>query len=171
VKVRPLEWLVVERDFKAGDVVKLKLPMEVQVKSYDSSRVGLSVVRGPLAFSLKIDESWKRRGGSREWPGWEVFPGTPWNYGFPLDSDKSFGSWRVVEKPIKPNAQVFAPENAPVIIQAKALQVPGWKLEKNGMVQEIGTRPLGSGMALEEVTLVPMGCARLRITVFPGVGL
>jgi hypothetical protein len=39
------------------------------------------VNRGPLTYSLRIGERWEKKGGTEEWPGFEVYPSTPWNYG------------------------------------------------------------------------------------------
>jgi len=161
VKAQPLEWVVIERAFKTGDVVRVNLPMNLQLVSFDNARAGFSLKRGPLSYSLKIGETWKRRGGRKGWPGWEVFPSTPWNYS-PVDS-----KLEVVERTFKPRAQVFTPDNAPVYLRLKGRKVLSWGLEKNGMVQEIGASPIQSAEPLEEITLIPMGCAQLRISVFP----
>ncbi len=46
----------------------------------------VSVDYGPLTFSLKIGEKWTRYGKNENWPEWEVYPTTPWNYGLELSS-------------------------------------------------------------------------------------
>jgi hypothetical protein len=67
-------------------------------------------------------------------------------------------------------AQPFAPEDAPITLRTKARRIPQWKLESNGMVGEVQPGPVKSGEPVEEVTLIPMGAARLRISSFPQIG-
>jgi hypothetical protein len=160
-KTVPGEWARIERVFQKGDVVELHLPMEVNVRNMDPSRASFSIHRGPLAFSLKIGERWRKHKRVKGWQGWEVFPETPWNVS-PAES-----SLEVVERAFKLNTQVFTPENTPLMLHMKGRRVPSWGLEKNGMVQEIGRVPMTSAEPLEDIWLVPMGCARLRISVFP----
>jgi hypothetical protein len=48
--------------------------------------------------------------------------------------------------------------------------LPGWRQEANGMVGEAPEGPVQSDEPEETVTLIPMGCARLRISAFPMLG-
>ena len=63
--------------------------------------------------------------------------------------------------------QPFTPENAPVEIFVRARQVPRWQQEPNGMPGAIPTSPVATREPIRTITLIPMGCARLRISVFP----
>ena len=45
-----------------------------------------------------------------------------------------------------------------------------WSQEANGLVGEIQRSPVRSEQPVEEITLIPMGCARLRISQFPTIG-
>jgi hypothetical protein len=64
-------------------------------------------------------------------------------------------------------AQPFTTDGAPVRIIAKARRVPSWKLEANGLIEAIPPSPVTTAEPVEEVTLIPMGCARLRVSAFP----
>ena len=64
-------------------------------------------------------------------------------------------------------AQPFTPDAAPVRILARAGRVPSWKLELNGLIQQVPPSPAAAAEPVEEVTLIPLGCARLRLSVFP----
>ncbi|MEP0843110.1 MAG: glycoside hydrolase family 127 protein [Phycisphaerae bacterium] len=170
---RPLKagtWVTLERTWSPGDVVRLELPMDLAVKTWEKNRNVVSVHRGPITYSLKIGERWAKYGGNEQWPCYEVFPTTPWNYGLIVDAKAPAGSFEVVRKAAAPlPAQPFTPEAAPLQLKARARRIPEWKLEANGMVGEILASPVKSGEPVEEVTLIPMGCARLRISAFPAI--
>jgi len=54
-------------------------------------------------------------------------------------------------------------------MRATAKRIPQWKREPNGMVGEVQPGPVLSDQPVENITLIPMGCARLRISAFPRV--
>lgn len=64
--------------------------------------------------------------------------------------------------------QPWTLETAPVEITARAKRIPGWKLV-NETADVLRDSPIRSNEPLETVTLVPLGCARLRIGCFPVV--
>jgi DUF1680 family protein len=152
-------WITIDRTWKNGDQVSLTLPMHIEIKTWSRNAGSVSVYRGPLAYSLRIRERWQRYGANEKWPAFEVFPETPWNYAL-LKSDMR------VEKGAVP-AQPFTPDGAPVRIIAKARRVPSWKAESNGLIGEVPPSPVATSEPVEEITLVPMGCARLRVSAFP----
>jgi DUF1680 family protein len=152
-------WMTIDRLWKNGDQVQLTLPMTIEMKTWAKNGNSVSVYRGPLAYSLKIGERWQRYGANEKWPAFEVFAQTPWNYALVK------GEMRV-EKSAVP-AQPFTPDGAPVRIVAKARRVPSWKLEANGLIQKVPASPVATAEREEVVTLVPVGCARLRILAFP----
>jgi hypothetical protein len=163
-------WIYINRTWANGDNICLVLPMEIKVKTWEKNRNTVSVYRGPLAYSLKIGERWERYGGTDKWPAYEVYPTTPWNYGLVMDTnapEKSFS----VEVLNQPNdGQPFTPDAAPIVIKGKAKRIPQWKLESNGLIGEVQPSPVKSSEPIEEVTLIPMGCARLRLSAFPVIG-
>ncbi len=152
-------WITIDRVWKNGDQVQLTLPMSIETKTWAKQGNAISVYRGPLAYSLKIGEKWQRYGVNEKWPAFEVFPTTPWNYAL-LPSGMRVEKGAVVPQP-------FTPDVAPVRILAKGRRAPSWNLAANGLLQEMPPSPLSTAEPLEEITLIPMGCARLRISVFP----
>jgi hypothetical protein len=126
------------------------------------------VDRGPLSYSVRIGERWNRCGGTDEWPEWEVFPTTPWNYGLVLDKADARTAFRVSEK-AQVSLQPWKLENAPVEIKVLAKRIPQWKLE-NETAAELQVSPVRSDQPSEEITLIPLGCARLRMACLPVIG-
>jgi len=169
LKPTPLSWIVLERNWKDGDVVRLELPAQTTVNVWKKNGNSVSVYRGPLVYSLKIGERWERNGGTNEWPALEVFPATPWNYGLLVDQRNPAQSFQVVSRKAPLAFQPFTPDNAPLVIQAKGKRIPQWTLEGNGLVKEIQGSPVHSDQPIETITLIPMGCARLRISAFPRI--
>ena len=170
-KAEPLSYLVVERQWSDGDTVSLQLPMHVAVRAWKKNKDAVSVDYGPLTFSLQIGERWQRyEHRSDAWPQWEVFPTTPWNYGLVLDKRDPAGSFALVRRPGPLARQPFAPETAPLRLQAKAKRIPAWQQDRLGLIGPLPASPVKSEEPLETVTLIPMGAARLRVTAFPVIG-
>jgi DUF1680 family protein len=154
-------WITLDRVWKTGDQVQLTLPMTIETTTWTRNRDAVSIYRGPLAYSLKIGERWQRYGASEKWPAFEVFPTTPWNYALVKSELR-------VEQGSMPK-QPFTPDAAPVRILAKARKVPTWTLESNGLIQAVPESPVATSEPVEDITLIPMGCARLRVSAFPTV--
>jgi hypothetical protein len=66
--------------------------------------------------------------------------------------------------------QPFTPDHAPVALKARGRRIPPWKQETNGLVGAVQQSPVRSDEPVEDITLIPMGCARLRISSFPRIG-
>ena len=128
----------------------------------------VSVGRGPLWYSLEIGESWKRYGGTDAWPAYEVLPTTTWNYGLIVEPDRPGASISLADRR-PPADQPFTLAAAPIVLKAKAQRLPEWQAEGR-MIGRLPAGPLRpSSAAAEEIRLVPMGCARLRVAVFPWI--
>jgi hypothetical protein len=168
-KSRPGAYLALERTWSMGDQVELSLPMSIRTYQWEKNQNAMSVYYGPLAFSLKIGERWSKYGGSESWPEYEVLPTSPWNYGLVLgrNPEKSF---RIVRRSFNPRVQPFTPENVPIQLEARAQRIPAWKEDANGMIERLQPSPVKSAEAIETVTLIPMGAARLRVTAIPWIG-
>lgn len=122
--------------------------------------------RGPLLYSVAVKERWEmleytRAGVERKFPycDYELYPESPWNYGFAPDPD-----FKVTERTI--DSYPFSGEHPPIEIEAMLAPVD-WP-EENGVA---AIEPL-SRKALDEarpVRMVPYGCARLRMTEMPEI--
>ena len=180
-------YLVVDRQWSDGDVVRLELPMEVRARTWTENMNSVSIDRGPLTYSLKIGEKYVQADGTtyasratgaddlpetvrERWPAWEIFPTTPWNYGLVLDEGDPAGSFEVVEKPWPASNMPFQVEAAPIELRAQGRRIPQWKEDHSNLVGPLAQSPVRSAEPVETITLIPMGCARLRISAFPVIG-
>jgi hypothetical protein len=168
-KADPLAFLVVEREWKDGDKLQLALPMKLSVRVWEKNKNAVSIDRGPLTFSLKIGEEWKRYGGTDKWPAYAVFPTTPWNYGLEFDPAKPEASIQIagILSPLPKDP--FVPLGARIRLTAKARKIPQWGFDRHGLCATLQQSPAFTTEPVETVTLIPMGCARLRIAAFPTV--
>lgn len=150
-----------ERRWQPGDTVKLTFPMEVRASTWTNNSVGLE--RGPLAFSLKIKEDWRRANDYLgEFDEYEIVPASPWNYALQLDREALAESIEVETRPV-PEVP-FATEGAPVVLKVNAKQLPEW-----GMRQLMGQVMFGKSdggwqpLAEEGVALEPNVPHRVRV--------
>jgi DUF1680 family protein len=158
---------VVNRRWTGKTVLELRLPMKP--KTSRRFNEALSIERGPLVYSLRLGEAWNRVNADkphRELPhgDFEVRPTTAWNYGLLVDEAKPETSLTFAEKPV--GNRPFSPEGAGMEARAKGRKLPQWKLEK-GWAAPVPTGTQHSTEPLEDLTLIPYGCAKLRVTEFP----
>lgn len=162
--MKPEDFVEIDRVWKVGDVVTLNLPMRPVVKKWPTHKGAASVNYGPLTFSLRIAEEARKQGGSAQWPGVELYPNSAWNYG--LVGSPSF---KVVKRPWPADNQPFTPSSSPIAITTQARQIPEWQLDFQNLVPALGPSPAKTSQPVKTVELIPMGAARLRISVFPTV--
>ena len=185
-QAEPQAYLRIDRQWKNGDTIQLELPMQVSVRTWAKNANSISIDRGPLTYSLKLSEkyvpvngtvleflprSWCREDMSKElieaWPAWEIFPTTPWNYGLVLDKKRLEASLAVTQKGWPVDNRPWTNTEAPIEIKAKGRRIPGWQKDELDLVGLLSESPVKSNEPVEEITLIPMGCARLRISAFP----
>jgi hypothetical protein len=170
LQAQPRSYIIIERKWSNGDNVNLTLPMSITLTKWVKNKNSTSVNRGPLTYSLKIGERYVREGGTDKWPAWEIHPITPWNYGLIINEADPASSFEIVRKSWPEDNQPFEANAAPIQLRTKAKKIPNWKKDNLGMVGKIQDSPVKSGEPTETVTLIPMGCARLRISAFPTIG-
>ncbi|MEV7655991.1 RICIN domain-containing protein [Streptomyces anulatus] len=159
----------IERTWSSGDRVTLRLPQRTTVRTWAENHGSVSVDHGPLTYSLRIGEEYERIGGSDTFPEYAVHATTSWNYGLVLDTARPTASLRRRSTGRAPGDNPFTLDGTPLTMTARARRIPEWTADDEHVVAPLQPSPARSTEPVEEVTLVPMGAARLRITSFPTV--
>jgi hypothetical protein len=155
---------VVDREWKKGDLLEVKLPMQVETRSWAARPNTLSVYRGPLAYSLKIDEEYREVPRPNGWDAYEIYPKSAWNIG--LVSNPKF---EVSTEKLVPGVQPWDQKHVPVELKTLGRVIPDWTLDMYGLASPLQPSPAFTAEPVRPITLIPMGAARLRVTVFPTV--
>ena len=158
------EYVTLADTWQDGDMLQLTLPMPVHVERRGQGALGIQ--RGPLVYVLAVEERWQKLRGTDPYADWEVYPASPWNYGLLMDKIKPERSLRVETRPVA--RQPFVAKDAPVRLIGKGRRIPDWTLAMNS-ADTPPLSPVASEEPLEDITLVPYGSARLRVTELPEV--
>lgn len=158
----PGTFTTLDRLWSKGDVVEMTFPMRIEAERRFNNSVTLT--RGPIVFALKIGERWEKIKGEEPHVDYAVYPTTPWNYGLAIDPENP--EVELVRKGV--GDTIFGPEFAPIELRIPARRIPEWAMESNS-AGALPVSPVTSGEPVEMVTLIPYGCAKLRITEFPVV--
>lgn len=181
VEAKPGGYIRLMNTWKGGDKISLGLPMELSVREWTKNRNSVSVNYGPLTYSLLIkenlvqkdsketaigDSKWQESADPKKWPSYEIYPASEWNYGLWLKEDPT-QSFSIVKKAWPADNNPWTTATAPIQLQAKGRQIPGWGIDRHGLCAELPLSPVKTSEAVTTLTLVPMGCARLRVSAFP----
>jgi hypothetical protein len=172
-----------------GDEITFKMPMKIRFeKRYNNS---LSVLRGPLYFSLRIDKDYKSvkvnydNKGYKGSVDWEIYPKSPWNFGLMIDKSNIYRGFEITENPVtsypfadrgdmiwSPDSGKYAvfDKDAAVVITSRGMKIPGWGMKDNS-ADIPPVSPVKPEGTVEIIQLVPYGCAKLRITEFPVIDI
>ena len=176
------KYACIDREWSNGDIVNITYPMDFSMKTWQVNKNSVSVNYGPLTLSLNINEEykqvdskvsaiwdskWQENADPSKWPSYEIYPKTAWNYALVIDPKNPFSNL-VVEKRAWPTDNYpFTQQNSPLVVKAKGRQVPSWKLDQYKLCGVLPSEDCEKSTQVDDITLVPMGTARLRITSFP----
>jgi len=160
----PGSFLKIEREFKNGDAITLNFPMQVRAENPVAG--GISILRGPLVYALKIKDAREAvtnvRNTAPNFPAWNLTPASPWNYAL---SAADLSQVQVAARPITDFP--WTPDTAPVVLSIPAKRVTGWTLTADGKSPPFPAVPLQLANETETVELIPAGATQLRLSVFP----
>jgi uncharacterized protein len=192
VAAQPGTFAILKREFHDGDVVTLKLPMRVQLKEWFAGGA-VSVQRGPLVYSLKIDErrvehtrdsdairTVLRGANIQGFPAMEFFPASEWRYGLDVAQKNQPDKFKVIESPMTENP--FLADSAPIRIEVPLRALPQWEAAWQPVLEpppadfklspkNPATLPNKAGLQPEgeakSMVFLPYGATHLRLTTVP----
>jgi hypothetical protein len=197
--LKPGSFFTLRRDFDPGDQITLTLPMEI--RTAESADGGIAILRGPLLFALPIQE--KRtvnlddRFQTRDFPAYEMFPTSTWQYGLEHSGKDLIKAIKVTYH--QKSVDVW---NKPQLtLSLPVRKISGWEIvRKNRIITKVGRlvdpaqniwksfeeertgrflftpsirQALDKGTKKgekETIELVPYGNTLLRLTFFPKIG-
>ena len=176
------KYVRLEQLWKNGDEVLIDFPMKITMRQWPTNQESVSLNYGPLTFSIKIDEEYIRQDSratkfddsilhpqrqDEQWPAWEINPKSTWNYGLVCNPSNPEPDFTIIRKEWPKDNFPFTANSAPIEIKAKGQTIPSWKIDNNYLCGVLPPNPVQSHEPVEEITLIPMGAARLRISAFP----
>jgi len=164
--------ITINRKWSDLDLLEAEFPMELSTSNW--GRNSRAVERGPLVYALKIKERWEKGHETSEGDYFSVFPESEWNFGLLEEVVKNpEGNLKVKHVKKAGDDFVWNLDNAPIEIYAPGKQIPQWKAVGGVAMQPVTARD-GIYMGkvadkTEQLTLVPVGCTKIRIVAFPVV--
>jgi hypothetical protein len=147
--------------FHAGDMIELILPLKPRLQKEAAG--GCTVRVGALLLALPVQSERRVLRGEPPFADYEFLPCSNWR--FAVDPNEL--SSAVIERR-SPGKTPFADDSPPLVLRLKMAPVPeqSWPMVRHSA----GPVPPPFAAAPEtytEQTLIPYGCARLRIAQFP----
>lgn len=175
-------YICIDRTWADGDRVSLKLPMSVSVRVWEQNKGSVSVDYGPLTLSLKIaeryatcdtkgtalgDSHWQKDADVTQWPSYEIFADSPWNYALVTGKKHLPVSLKMHKKAWPADDFPFTQESVPLEFEAYGRLVPSWGYDATGFGDVLPDADAPREATMQRIKLIPMGAARLRISAFP----
>ena len=162
VDVNERNFVRVERTWQQGDRLTLHLPMSLETIPRANGAVGLAL--GPLVMAVSVPEIWERIPDTPGFGDWEVRPRNSWNFALDIDPSQPELTCEIIRSPI--GELPWAHKTAPIQLISKGSRIKSWGLELASAAPPPPS-PVQSSLPIDPITLVPFGCARLRVAEFP----
>ena len=176
----------ITKRFHNDDEIILILPSEIELKNY--KKIGQYIVKGPLlyCYGLKghrvVDILETKQ--NNKFKAYNIYPNKDFNY--ILLNNNNF---KFIKEPIKTNTNMWDIKNVPFKIKVEAKKVLNWQLKLKRKIKYIDNlykipynyiekkgkfvftpkfpKKLKISHEKYEIILVPYGCAKIRISIFP----
>lgn len=177
-------YLKISNSWKNGDQIALHLPMQLTVRQWANNKNSISINYGPLTYSLKIEEQylkkestatatgdsrWQAGANPEKWPSYEIHPTSAWNYGLIVDKAHLKNAIQVIKRKWPKDDNPFTNNNTPIELKVKGKEIASWTIDQYGLCGLLPQSPVKTSAKATQLTLVPMGGARLRIAAFPEI--
>ncbi len=170
---KPGTWFRLNRSWTQGDTLSICFPMELNFQTWQANKNAVSLNYGPLTFSLKIKEKYVPvEYGEKiplEWPVYDIYPDSDWNYGLIDPTRQDLSQLELIRKEWPVDQYPWSIDSVPFSIKVKGKKISQWGYDSTGLCGTLPFSPVQTSAPTEEVELIPMGSARLRISVFPTV--
>ena len=190
--LKPGTYQTLKQKFKNGDKIEVVVPSEIRLVK--SPKNGITVEKGPLVYALGIkyhkERDEKNKSQSERLPAYTLTPSSQWNYALEM---RDGGLVKAENIKTDGTDYPWAEESAPIRIKVSARALAGWDLVKtdhclrwgkqyNGDEEVTGdfiftpslpdpkTIPAIQSKTTQTIELVPYGCTKLRVSIFPVAG-
>ncbi len=157
--IRDNGYLVLQKQFQAGDQIKLSLPLKLRLVREAAG--GATIHCGALLLALPIASEQKVLRGTPPFADVAFLPREEWRFGV---CEALLAEAEITRR--APGELPFDGGNAPLAVRLKMAPAPQWRMQKNSA----GRLPEAYAAKADELiekTLVPYGCTQLRIAQFP----
>lgn len=162
------EFSTVERRWKDGDVLEIRLEADVEMLESDDS-AGVYFSRGPLLYSYAIPSVWSedtkvhpglngKKPANPDFKCWNISPSGNFSYAVCGETAEF----------VESAAEGYPFDNPPYRIEVPVRKIR-WALEDGKYTPRIPTSPEVMDSDAAAISLVPYGSTELRLTVFPQI--
>jgi DUF1680 family protein len=154
----------IARNWKEGDTVEVRFAVQPRVTHWFQNSATFE--RGPLVFALPFNAEWTElKHYAERSSDWQLTPKDDWNYAVSLGNDASQRCAVKVEQAEVGNLP-FDAKHPAVTLHVNGRKLQTWTLKDNS-AGPLPASPVQATAPARELTLIPYGAAKLRITSFP----
>lgn len=161
---------IINRVWNDGDKVQVRMPMHLKVTQwFDFTK---SIERGPLVYSLRIEEEPKKKDRQDQYGTFEeIYPKSKWTYALASEDVNNLQEAFRVEELAWDGTYPWNLRNLPIRIKARGAELTSWQSMDGAPVLPAWWNTSVDASAVDSITLVPYGATTLRITEFPVVNI